>query len=121
QQFRAVNRIIERALELNLPSEERRGIVWHSQGSGKSLTMIFAARKLWNHSDLEQPTIIIVVDREQLEEQLSGELFRTNTENVTIAESRRELRDLLARDYRGVVLTLVQKFDEIESEMTSRP
>ena len=54
--------------------------------------MIFAARKLWNHRDLQQPTIIIVVDREQLEEQMAGELFKTNTENVIVAGSRRELR-----------------------------
>jgi type I restriction enzyme R subunit len=120
QQFRAANKIVDRALSLELPSGERRGIVWHTQGSGKSLTMIFAARKLWTHRALRQPTLVIVVDREQLEEQMAGELYGTNTENVAIAGSRRELRDLLARDYRGVILTLVHKFDDIEPEMTSR-
>ena len=121
QQFRAANKIVERALALGNPSPQRRGIVWHTQGSGKSLTMIFAARKLWNHPDLEQPTVIIVVDREQLEEQMAGELYRTNTENVTVASTRKELRELLARDYRGVILTLVHKFDDMEPLITSRP
>ena len=121
QQFRAANKLVERALGLEAPSNERRGIVWHTQGSGKSLTMIFAARKMWNHKDLQQPTIIIVVDREQLEEQMAGELFKTNTENVIVAGSRRELRDLLARDRRGVILTLVHKFDDMEPLMTNRP
>jgi len=119
-QFRAANKIVDRALGIAQPSGERRGIVWHTQGSGKSLTMIFAARKLWNHPKLEQPTLVIVVDREQLEEQMAGELFGTNTENVAVAGTKRELRDLLARDYRGVVLTMVYKFDDIEPEMTGR-
>jgi len=120
QQFRAANKLVERSLALTDPSPARRGIVWHTQGSGKSLTMIFAARKLWNHPTLQQPTIIIVVDREQLEEQMAGELFRTNTENVIVAGSRRELRELLARDRRGLILTLVHKFDEMEPLMTDR-
>jgi type I restriction enzyme R subunit len=49
QQFRAANKIVARALQLDQPSGQRRGIVWHTQGSGKSLTMVFAARKMWNH------------------------------------------------------------------------
>jgi type I restriction enzyme, R subunit len=120
QQFRAANKIVERALGIDTPSGQRRGIVWHTQGSGKSLTMIFAARKLWNHPVLTQPTLVIVVDREQLEEQMAGELYGTNTENVAVAGSKRELRDLLADNFRGVILTLVQKFDYIEPEMTAR-
>lgn len=119
-QFRAANKIVDRAMGVDQPTGERRGIVWHTQGSGKSLTMIFAARKLWNHPKLEQPTLVIVVDREQLEEQMALELYGTNTENVAVAGTKRELRDLLARDYRGVILTLVHKFDDIEPEMTAR-
>jgi type I restriction enzyme R subunit len=119
-QFRATNKIVDRALGIDQPTADRRGIVWHTQGSGKSLTMIFAARKLWNHPILAQPTLIIVVDRVQLEEQMAGELYGTNTENVAVAETKRELRALLADDYRGVILTLVHKFDDIEPEMTDR-
>ena len=120
QQFRAANKIVERALNLESPSADRRGIVWHTQGSGKSLTMIFAAKKLWNHPLLNQPTVIIVVDREQLEEQMAGELFRTSTENVVVADSRRQLRQLLAENQRGLIVTLVHKFDDMEAEMTDR-
>jgi type I restriction enzyme R subunit len=120
QQFRAANKIVDRALGTDRPSGHRRGIVWHTQGSGKSLTMIFAARKLWNHPVLAQPTLVIVVDREQLEEQMAGELYGTNTENVAIARSKRELRKLLGDEFRGVILTLVHKFDDIEPEMTAR-
>lgn len=120
QQFRAANKIVDRALGVALPPGERRGIVWHTQGSGKSLTMIFAARKLWNNSTLEQPTIIIVVDREQLQEQMAGELFRSNTENVMVAESMKHLRRLVRDDYRGVILTIVNKFDEMPGALSSR-
>ena len=119
-QFRAANKIVDRALGLDQPSSVRRGIVWHTQGSGKSLTMIFAARKLWNHPQLQQPTLVVVVDRVQLEEQMAGELYNTNTENVAVAKDKPELRDLLAQNYRGVILTLVHKFDDIEPEMTDR-
>ncbi|TAK28843.1 MAG: HsdR family type I site-specific deoxyribonuclease [Chloroflexota bacterium] len=122
QQFRAANKIVTRALELKQPSGLRRGIVWHTQGSGKSLTMLFAARKLWNDPSLEQPTIIIVVDREQLQDQMVGELFKTNSENVTIAASIRDLRRLIGEGdgYRGIVVTIVNKFDGMQVELSKR-
>ncbi len=123
QQFRAANKIVGRALETGKPSGERRGIVWHTQGSGKSLTMLFAARKLWNDSTLEQPTIIIVVDREQLQDQMVGELFKTNSENVQVAMSIRDLRRLVGEGdgYRGIIVTIVNKFDGMQEELSKRP
>jgi type I restriction enzyme R subunit len=123
QQFRAANKIVGRALEITKPSGERRGIVWHTQGSGKSLTMLFAARKLWNDPTLEQPTIIIVVDREQLQDQMVGELFKTNSENVAVAMSIRDLRRLIGEGdgYRGIIVTIVNKFDGMQEELSKRP
>lgn len=122
QQFRAANKIVARALETSKPSSQRRGIVWHTQGSGKSLTMLFAARKLWNNPALEQPTIIIVVDREQLQDQMVGELFKTNSENVAVAMSIRDLRRLIGEGdgYRGIIVTIVNKFDGMQEELSKR-
>ena len=120
QQFRATNKLVARAVGLGEPSGQRRGIVWHTQGSGKSLTMLFAARKLWNHSDMAQPTIIIVVDREQLQDQMVGELFKTNSENVAVAESLRDLRRLIGEGCRGIVVTIVNKFDGMQEEFSTR-
>ncbi|CAN5501171.1 HsdR family type I site-specific deoxyribonuclease [soil metagenome] len=120
QQFRAANKIMDRALDLGRPRNERRGIIWHTQGSGKSLTMIMAARKLWNHPALAQPTIIIVVDREQLHDQMIGELLKTNTANVVAAESVRDLQDKLAADHRGIIVTTVHKFAEAGVALSPR-
>lgn len=120
QQYRAANKIVERALQLGKPRSERKGIVWHTQGSGKSLTMIMAARKLWNHHDLSQPTIIIVVDREQLHDQMLGELLKTNTANVVAAESIRDLSDKLAADHRGIIVTTVHKFASADAAVSMR-
>ncbi|MBI4446309.1 MAG: HsdR family type I site-specific deoxyribonuclease [Acidobacteria bacterium] len=123
QQFRAANKIVGRALEIDKASGQRRGIVWHTQGSGKSLTMLFAARKLWNDPSLEQPTIIIVVDREQLQDQMVGELFKANSENVAVATSIRDMRRLIGEGdgYRGIIVTIVNKFDGMEQELSKRP
>lgn len=122
QQFRAANKIVERALALGQASGQRRGIVWHTQGSGKSLTMLFAARKLWNNPKLKQPTIIIVVDREQLQDQMIGELFKTNSENVAIAMSILDLRRLVGEGdgYRGIIVTIVNKFEGMQTELSGR-
>ena len=113
QQFGAANEIVDRALQMDKPRGWRRGLVWHTQGSGKSLTMLFAARKMWFHPDLEQPTIIIIVDREQLEDQMSGQFFRTNTENCYVASSRADLISKLREGdgYRGIIITIMHKFE----------
>lgn len=122
QQFRAANKIVDRGLALSEPSDQRRGIVWHTQGSGKSLTMIFAARKLWNHPDLKQPTIIIVVDRLQLLDQMMGELFKTNTENTVLAENISDLRRLVGEGdgHRGIILTTINRFEGMPAAFSLR-
>lgn len=122
QQFRAANELVNRSLEMAKPRGWRRGIVWHTQGSGKSLTMLFASKKLWNHPTLEQPTVIIVVDRDQLQDQMAGQLYRTNTENCRIAQNRNDLLDLLKEGdgYRGIIVTIMHKFDRYEAFKTQR-
>jgi type I restriction enzyme, R subunit len=60
QQYLAVKDILNRATDLTLPAEKRRGLIWHTQGSGKTLTMIYAARSLWEDPKLQQPTVIPV-------------------------------------------------------------
>jgi type I restriction enzyme R subunit len=110
QQFLAANEMVKRALEIDKPRGWRRGLVWHTQGSGKSLTMLFAARKMWFHPTLSQPTILIIVDRDQLEDQISGQFFRTNTENCSVTTSRLDLLAKLREGFRGIIVTIMQKF-----------
>jgi type I restriction enzyme, R subunit len=120
QQFGAANELVKRALELDKPRGWRRGLVWHTQGSGKSLTMLFAARKMWFDPRLNMPTIIVVVDRDQLEDQISGQFFRTNTENCHVATSREDLLAKLRDNYRGIIVTIMHKFEPGDFQVDRR-
>ena len=116
QQFDAANEIVRRALDLDREQEWRRGLIWHTQGSGKSLTILFAAKKLWHHPKLQQPTILIVIDRDQLQDQMMGQFIRTNTESCKVAQSKAELVNLLSEGdgYRGIIVTIMHKFSSYE-------
>lgn len=115
QQFRATNKLVRRVLE----GKFDRGIVWHTQGSGKSLTMLFAARKLKNLG-MNNPTILIVIDRRDLDDQINETFTACSFTGVERAMSRDGLRDLLAGDQRGVIITTVQKFQEEMKGLATR-
>lgn len=118
QQYLAVKDILNRATDLSQPAEKRRGLIWHTQGSGKTLTMIYAARSLWEDPKLQQPTVILLVDREQLGDQMDRELNSTGTDNLHVAASKRDLEEKLSGDYRGVILTTVHLFDGMPKHVT---
>jgi len=120
QQYLAVKDILGRATDLTLPPEKRRGLIWHTQGSGKTLTMIYAARSLWEEPKLTQPTVILLVDREQLGDQMDRELMASGVENVHVAASKRDLEEKLAGDYRGIILTTVHLFDGMPKNITKQ-
>lgn len=120
QQYLAVKDILNRATDMSLPAEKRRGLIWHTQGSGKTLTMIYAARSLWEDPKLQQPTVILLVDREQLGDQMDRELNSTGTDNVHVAASRRDLEAKLTGDYRGVILTTVHLFEGMPKQVTKQ-
>lgn len=120
QQYLAVHDILRRATDLNAPPEKRRGLIWHTQGSGKTLTMIYAARSLWEDPKLKQPTVILLVDREQLGDQMDRELNATGVDNVHVAQSKKDLEAKLAGDYRGVILTTVHLFEGMPTRVTKQ-
>ena len=120
QQFGAANELVKRALDIDKPRGWRRGLVWHTQGSGKSLTMLFAARKMWFTPELQMPTILIIVDRDQLEDQISGQFFSTNTENCYVTTSREDLLAKLRDGYRGIIVTIMQKFQPGDFQVNRR-
>jgi type I restriction enzyme, R subunit len=108
QQFRAANRIIDKLRKGQTPTE-RSGVVWHTQGSGKSLTMVFVARMLRASSDLSDYKILLINDRVDLEEQLAG-TAKLIGGRVNTIESARDLRTDLAGDTSDVNMVMVHKF-----------
>jgi len=115
-QYRAANEIYRRVVEnLKGNNKERRGVIWHWQGSGKTLTMIYAANKLYRERILENPTIFFVVDREELEKQLSEEIAAIDIGiRPDVVESIEELKKILSYDggkgKRGWFIVLIHKF-----------
>lgn len=116
QQVDGVNKIIDRVVA----GHPRKGLLWHFQGSGKSLLMLFAAQKLRLHPVLKNPTVIVVVDRIDLDSQISGTFYAADMPNLVRTESRKELQDLLEKDVRKVIITTIQKFAESEGVLNDR-
>jgi type I restriction enzyme R subunit len=116
QQVDGVNKIVDRVIA----GKPRKGLIWHFQGSGKSLLMLFAARKLRLHPALKNPTVLVVVDRIDLDSQISGTFYAADMANLVRTESRKELEDLLAKDARKVIITTIHKFAEADGVLNKR-
>lgn len=120
-QFHLVRKAFAKTLEASKPEEEGKiGVAWHTQGSGKSISMAFFAGKVITAPEMKNPTIIVVTDRNDLDGQLfatfshARELMR---ETPKQAETRAELRELLAnRPSGGIIFTTIQKFSLFEEE-----
>ena len=122
-QRRAVDRIVERCADPG----KRRGLVWHTQGSGKTFTLLTAARLVLEARDeFGNPTVVVVVDRTELEGQLAGWVERLLGEMqqqdiaVQRANSKAELQDLLSTDRRGLIISMIHKFEGIEQASNTR-
>ncbi len=109
QQFVAVGKAIERIRSASNP-QRRGGVIHHTQGSGKSLTMVFLATKLRRLPEAENPTIVIVTDRTDLDDQITGQFQRSGFANPIQAESGDSLRKALSGGAGTTVLTTVHKF-----------
>ncbi|MPS49591.1 HsdR family type I site-specific deoxyribonuclease [Methylobacillus sp.] len=116
QQFEAANKIVERVLA----GYPRKGLIWHFQGSGKSLLMVFAAQKLRMHAGLKNPTVLIVVDRIDLDTQITGTFTGADIPNLEKADSREKLQQLLAQDVRKIIITTIFKFGEASGALNTR-
>ncbi|MFG1690564.1 type I restriction endonuclease subunit R [Gemmatimonadota bacterium] len=116
QQYEGANKLVERVLA----GHPKKGLLWHFQGSGKSLLMLLAARKLRLHPALKNPTVMIVVDRVDLDTQISGTFYASDAPNLVKAESRKDLQDLLAGDVRKIIITTIFKFGEAEGVLNER-
>lgn len=110
QQFRAVQKIFERLKSGKTPAEKG-GVVWHTQGSGKSLTMVFLIRKMRKDEELRGYKVALITDRTDLETQLKG-TAQTADETVYVADGIENLKDLLKTDTSNIVMGMMQKFQE---------
>ncbi|MBT4890122.1 MAG: HsdR family type I site-specific deoxyribonuclease, partial [Rhodospirillales bacterium] len=111
QQFRAVHKTIER-IKNGETRKDKSGIIWHTQGSGKSLTMVFLAIKLRRDPELRDYKLVFITDRTQLDGQLTSTFRNTQSETVYNAGSVKELKALLAKDSSDLITAMVQKFQE---------
>lgn len=113
-QYWAVNTAVESTVEAAGPDGDRRGgVVWHTQGSGKSIEMLLYAAKVMRDSRMKNPTLVFLTDRNDLDDQLFGEVFAPAEilpERPTQADSRADLRTLLKRTSGGIIFTTLQKF-----------
>lgn len=119
-QFHAVRHAVEKTVEASAPNGGRKvGVIWHTQGSGKSLLMAFYAGQLVRRTELENPTIVVITDRNDLDDQLFGtfsmcrDLIRQTPQQ---AESREDLQKALSRASGGVIFTTIQKFSPAAGE-----
>lgn len=113
-QYWAVNAAVESTIQASGPSGDRRGgVVWHTQGSGKSFEMVFFAAKLMRDSRMNNPTLVFITDRNDLDDQLFSEVFAPASilpEKPVQADNRVDLRQILHRVSGGIVFTTLQKF-----------
>ena len=116
QQYETTNKMIARVVA----GYPRKGLIWHFQGSGKSLLMVFAAQKLRLHPRLGNPTVLIVVDRIDLDTQITATFNTADVPNMVGVGDRKELQRLLGQDVRKVLITTIHKFAEAEGKLNER-
>jgi type I restriction enzyme, R subunit len=119
-QTRAVAKTIERISD----PTKRRGLIWHTQGSGKTLTMLAIASRLLRDTAsspaAEKPTVLMIVDRTELEGQLIKNVQAYGIVGFEVANTIKDLQRLLRQDYRGLIVSMIHKFDEMPAKMNER-
>ena len=116
QQYHTANQVVERVLAGRI----KKGLIWHFQGSGMSYLMVFAARKLRATAALAAPTVIVVVDRVELDTQISVTFNAADVPNTVPVESTAELERLIKNDTRKILITTIFKFAELPKELVNK-
>lgn len=116
QQFEGANLIIER-VKAGYP---KKGLIWHFQGSGKSLLMIFAAQKLRMIPELKNPTVVVVDDRISLETQITGDFNAADIPNLDSAGTKEELINFFKSDLRKILITTIFRFGDVTETLNTR-
>lgn len=116
QQYEGANKIVERVKE----GKVKKGLIWHFQGSGKSLLMVFAAQKLRREKELKSPTVIVLVDRTDLDTQITGTFNAADIANVETTDNIKQLQTLLENDTRKIIISMIHKFRDAKPNMNTR-
>ena len=116
QQFEGANMIVDRVVK----GQPKQGLIWHFQGSGKSLLMVFAAQKLRMTRSLNNPTVLIVDDRIDLETQMTATFNASDIPNLEKAYSGDRLEQLLKGDARKIIITTIFKFNDVTGCLNAR-
>jgi len=116
QQYEGANKIVQRVIDGKI----KKGLIWHFQGSGKSLLMVFAAQKLRRESALKSPTVIVLVDRIDLDTQISGIFNASSIANVEPTNNIKELQKMLEQDTRKIIISTIFKFRDAKPAMNTR-
>lgn len=116
QQYEGANLIVQRVKEGLI----KKGLIWHFQGSGKSLLILFAAQKLRKQNELNNPTVLIVVDRVDLDTQITATFNTAEVPNMVTTDSIKELQKFLEKDTRKIIITMVHKFKDADSDLNKR-
>lgn len=116
QQYEGANAIVNRVRA----GSPRKGLIWHFQGSGKSLLMVFAAQKLRSDKELKNPTVVIVDDRLDLETQITSDFMNADIPNLASAGSKEELINFFLQDQRKILITTIFKFGDVTESLSDR-
>mgnify|MGYP001010546208 CR=1 FL=1 len=116
QQVEGANAIVERVRA----GHPKKGLIWHFQGSGKSLLMVFAAQKLRIDPELKNPTVIVIVDRVELDSQITGTFAVSGIPNTYNVDSISDLKTVLGGDMKKIFITTIHKFKDITPNLNSR-
>jgi type I restriction enzyme, R subunit len=116
QQHEGANLIVDRVKA----GKPKKGLIWHFQGSGKSLLMVFAAQKLRMTPELKNPTVVIVIDRIDLDTQITGTFNASDIPNMASADSKEDLVNFFKGDIRKILITTIFKFGEVDVALNQR-
>lgn len=121
QQYLGGEAIVQRVLGTFRAGEgPKKGLIWHFQGSGKSWLMVFAAQKLRKQNELKAPTVVIVDDRIDLEDQITGDFTRAEIPNIESAKDKDALETFFKQDQRKILITTIFKFGDVQKMLSDR-
>lgn len=111
---------VEHAVTRAHDPKKSHGLIWHTQGSGKTFTMLKTAELLFKAPESDKPTVLLLIDRNELEDQLLKNLAALGMENLEHAHSIKQLNKLLKSDYRGIVVSTIHKFRDMPADLNTR-